>query len=59
MAICYDFDGNELNFGDYDRVYELDKTLGYLLAWKGWQCALLKTDGTILVPENQDGADDN
>lgn len=48
--VYFDYDGNELSFGDYERVYEPYNKPGYLTGWKDGKCALLKMDGTVLVP---------
>ena len=48
--VYFDYDGDELSFGDYERVYESYNKPGYLTGWKDGKCALLKMDGTVLVP---------
>lgn len=43
----FDYDGKELLFPEYDRVYEAD---GVLKVWKNGKSGAIDFDGTVLVP---------
>ena len=43
----YDYCGNKLDFGEYDRVYEIDDGLG---VWKDGRNGLIDFEGRVIIP---------
>lgn len=51
----FDYDGNELNFDEYDSVYESD---GLLHIWKNGKAGVIDWDGNVIVPPVMDSGFD-